>query len=76
MCPGCHLPVDVDMTDSRGRVWHADCARAALTAINPEVIGACPACLGLVMVGEVAVYDFKHRRRWHPDCVPKALGEL
>ncbi len=64
------------MTDSAGRMWHANCARAALAAFNPEVIGGCPECLGLVMAGDVAVYDLSHRRRWHPECVTKALGKI
>jgi hypothetical protein len=76
MCPSCHLPVELDMIDSRGRMWHANCVRTALAAFNPEVIGGCPECLGLVMAGDVAVYDLSHRRRWHPECVTKALGKI
>ncbi len=76
MCPACNREVDQDMTDSAGRMWHANCAREKLTTVSTDVIAACPECGQLVQAGDVAVYDMRHRRKWHPECVPKALGKL
>ncbi len=76
MCPGCYKSVEHDMTDSRGRMWHTDCAQVALTNVSPNAIAACPHCQGFVAGGDACLYDAGHRRKWHLACVPKALAAI
>ncbi len=57
-------------------MWHADCARLALTTVAPNAIAACPHCQRFVVAGDACIYDMRHRRKWHLVCVPKALASI